>query len=306
MQKGITIFTPTYNRAYRLTRLYKSLCDQSCHAFEWLIVDDGSTDDTKEMVNYWIAENKITIRYFWQENAGKAQAHNWGVELSAMPLFVCVDSDDFLLSNAVERIFALWKEHPGKIGIICAKQRTDHKPMTYWKGDVEYCTLYDAYKKYGLEGETMLIYRTDVIRRHRFPRFEGEKFVPEAFLYDRLDQEGIMYITDEAFYVAEYLPDGYTFNMHEVQKKNPYGFQAYIIQRLKLDKKIKYVIEDTWLYIDIKEQIGDGRLIADAVYPLLTWLLCFASNSKSKMIRLKNVILNFKNVIHNYINAGRK
>lgn len=293
MKKGITIFTPTYNRAYRMPRLYRSLCDQSCHAFEWLIVDDGSTDGTKEMVHCWIAENKITIRYFWQENAGKAQAHNWGVELSVMPLFVCVDSDDFLLSNAIERIFAIWREHPGKIGIICARQGIGHTPMTCWKGDVEYCTLYDAYRKYGLAGETMLIYRTDVIRRHRFPRFEGEKFVPEAFLYDRLDQEGIMYITDEAFYVAEYLQDGYTLNMHEVLNKNPYGFQAYIIQRLKLDKKIKYIIEDTWQYIAIKEKIGDDRLMEDAVYPLLTWLLCFASDFKSKMIRLKNAISNY-------------
>lgn len=293
MKKGITIFTPTYNRAYRLPILYQSLCEQSCLEFEWLIVDDGSTDNTKELVDCWIAENKITIRYFWQENAGKAQAHNRGVELSAMPLFVCVDSDDFLLSNAVKRIFAIWKEHPNKIGIICARRGMDHEPMTYWNGSVEYCTLYDAYRKYGLTGETMLIYRTDIIRRHRFPQFEGEKFVPEAFLYDCLDQEGMMYITGESFYVSKYLPDGYTYNIDTILKKNPYGFQAYIIQRLKLDKKIKYKIEDTWQYIAIKEIMKDDRLIEDSVYPLLTCLLCFASGMKSKVNRVKNVIWNF-------------
>lgn len=292
MERGITIFTPTYNRAYRLQKLYESLCDQSCDKFEWLVVDDGSTDSTKEMVNTWRKENKILIRYFWQENAGKAQAHNLGVELAEMQLFTCVDSDDYLLPNAVERIFEIWDKNPDKIGIICARIDVDHNPITYWNGSVKYCTLYDAYRKYDLRGDTMLIYQTELIKKYRFPRFEGEKFVTEAYLYDCLDREGNMYITNEALYVTEYLPDGYTLNSHKLIQENPYGFQAYIIQRLKLDKKWKYIIEDTWQYIAVKQIIKDKCLIKDSVYPVVTCLLFL---STCFMTALRKYIRQFLN-----------
>ena len=285
MKNGITIFTPTYNRSYRLSTLYESLCKQSCREFEWVVVDDGSTDDTKVMIKKWQDEHKIIIRYFWQENAGKAQAYNLGVEVAERQLFLCVDSDDFLLCNAVEKILDLWERYPGKIGIICARLHADHELTTRWNGQVKYCTLYDAYRKYGLKGETVLIYQTDIIKKFRFPRFQGEKFVTEAYLYDRLDQEGVMYITDEAFYVAEYLPDGYTKNSQKIVEENPYGFLAYIEQRLRLDKKLKYKIIDTCQYIVYKRIVGEEDLIEDAVYPILTWVLY-------SIARLKNIFVN--------------
>ena len=118
MNQGITIFTPTYNRAHRLPVLYQSLCKQTSREFEWVVVDDGSTDDTKSLINGWIKEGKINIRYFWQENAGKAQAHNLGVEMAEKNLFTCVDSDDLLVTNAVERISKVWNECLNKIGIL--------------------------------------------------------------------------------------------------------------------------------------------------------------------------------------------
>lgn len=286
MRNGVTIFTPTYNRAYRLSTLYESLCKQSCHEFEWVVVDDGSTDNTEALINKWQDERKIIIRYFWQENAGKAQAHNLGVEVAERQLFLCVDSDDFLLSNAVERILDLWEKYPGKIGIICARLYMDGDLTTRWNNQVKFCTLYDAYRKYGLKGEAVLIYQTDIIKKFRFPRFQGEKFVTEAYLYDRLDQEGVMYITDEAFYVAEYLQDGYTKNSQKIVEENPYGFLAYIEQRLRLDKKLKYKIIDTCQYIVYKRIVGEEDLIEDAVYPILTWILY-------SVARLKNIFINF-------------
>ena len=104
----ITVFTPTYNRAYILPRLYKSLLRQTNKQFEWIIVDDGSTDNTEEKVNNWIKENKIKIKYYKQENQGKMIAHNKGVEKSEGELFVCVDSDDYLTDNAIEIITKKW------------------------------------------------------------------------------------------------------------------------------------------------------------------------------------------------------
>lgn len=273
MEEGVTVFTPTYNRAYCLPALYQSLCGQTSQKFEWLIVDDGSTDDTESLVKHWIGENKIKIRYCDQENSGKAQAHNRGVELARLQLFTCVDSDDALVSNAVERILEMWSEYPDKIGIICARMDAEYNPITQWKGKIQYCTLYNAYRKYGMRGDAMLIYQTDIIKRYKFPKFEGEKFIRESYLYDLLDQEGSMYITGEALYISEYLPDGYTRNSHRIVQENRQGYQAYLIQRLRLDKKLKYKAMDTLEYIINKQAMKDGRLIEDSVYPILTRLL---------------------------------
>ncbi len=277
MECGLTIFTPTYNRAYCLSVLYYSLCAQTVSEFEWLIVDDGSTDDTRDLVECWKQERKIKIRYFWQENTGKAQAHNRGGELARMELFTCVDSDDMLKPNAVADILSLWKQHSDQIGMISLKERSDGRPMAHWNSKVQYCTLYDAYRKYGLRGETMLIYRTALIKKYKFPAFEGEKFIQESYLYDRLDQEGTLYITNESFYRAEYLEDGYTRNNNKIFHENPHGHQAYIVQRLKLDKKLRYKILDTILYIGSKRLLKDHRMIVDSVYPVLTCSLYFPS-----------------------------
>ena len=101
----LTVFTPTYNRRELLTRAYKSLTKQTIKDFEWLIVDDGSTDHTDDEVKKWIDDGIIHIRYHYRENGGKMRAHNTGVGLADTELFLCLDSDDYLVENAVE--FAL-------------------------------------------------------------------------------------------------------------------------------------------------------------------------------------------------------
>src|SRR5690554_282230 len=106
--KRLTIFTPTYNRGDLIVRVYRSLCQQTCKNFEWLIVDDGSTDHTRTIVAQWIKDKKINIRYIYQQNGGKMRAHNTGVKNSNTELFLCVDSDDYLVENAVEEISDLW------------------------------------------------------------------------------------------------------------------------------------------------------------------------------------------------------
>ncbi len=277
MSIEITIFTPTYNRAYCLPSLYRSLCLQTCQKFEWVIVDDGSEDDTRSLIETWKKEERICIRYFWQENMGKAQAHNRGVELAEGKLFTCVDSDDVLDKDCVEKIISMWNKHPDKIGIISPKKGMDGRETAHWSGRVQYCTVYDAYRKYGLRGDAMLVYQTSIIKKYKFPILHGEKFMKESYLYDRLDQEGEMYITKESFYRAEYLADGYTLRMDSILRENPYGYQAYIIQRLKLDKKLKYKMIDTILYISSKRMVKNQRLLEDAVYPVLTCLLYFPS-----------------------------
>lgn len=278
----LTIFTPSYNRAYTLERLYDSLCKQTDRSFVWLIIDDGSTDNTDELAERFINDNKIQIRYYYQENSGKSQAQNRAVELADSELFVGVDSDDFLSPDAVEKILSHWehaKTQPDCIGLLACKcDRSAERPLT----QVNYkklpanrtLTVREAYSSGAIKGDALMIYKTSEIKRFSFPHFEGEKFVPEAYLYDKLDQIGKLFFTDEKIYIAEYLPDGYTAGMERLNFKNANGYYAYISQRLPLDRKIKDIIIDMSCYISIclvldKSVIyPDRKLLSVVLFPL--------------------------------------
>lgn len=258
--KSITIFTPTYNRKNTLKRLYESLCMQTCQEFKWLIVDDGSTDDTHDFINQCRKENLIEINYIYQKNAGKSMAHNKGVEKCDTELFSCVDSDDYLVPNAIEIILNNWKKvHENCIGIL-AFRSYENKPLTTLKKKVIYATLIELYRKYGLRGDTMLIYKTKYIAKYKFPKFDGEKFVPEAYLYDKLDQNGKLFVLKKAIYIGEYLDSGYTNNMNDLIKRNPNGYICYIKQRISLNKNVLYKYLDTIRYIAITKTLRNYRV----------------------------------------------
>lgn len=265
----ITIFTPTYNREYILERLYNSLKNQINKEFEWIIVDDGSTDNTESMVNNWQKENKVLIRYYKQENQGKPIAHNLGIEKAKGELFVCVDSDDWLKSNAVEIILNYWKKNKDKeiIGMVFPRIDDSNKYIgAIPKRNVKTATLDDFYAKYGLKGDTMLVYKTSIIKKYRFPKIEGEKFIPETYLYDKLDQEGRLIFVNEKLYVCEYLKDGYTNSAKKIIKNNPKGYSLYAKNRMKLSKNLKV------------------KYKAAAQYVLGNWL----ANTKIKILQEKN------------------
>jgi len=247
----ITIFTPTYNRAYVLPNLYKSLLRQTNKCFIWIIVDDGSTDQTKQLVQQWITERYIKIEYFNQNNQGKSMAHNKGVSLTKTELFTCVDSDDYLSADAIENILALWEKSGGgdRVGILAYKGYANGKSITEIRDKrCTYTTLRNAYSKYGLMGDTMLIFKTKVIKKFKFPYFSGEKFVPEAYLYDQIDQAGELIILRKTLYYCQYLEDGYTNNMAKLLVNNPQGYIVYIKQRLYIDLSLRDRITDTIRY----------------------------------------------------------
>lgn len=276
MIKGITIFTPTYNRGYILPQLYNSLCKQTNSSFEWLVVDDGSTDNTKELFDLWISEKKINIRYMYQKNAGKSQAHNKGVLCAQYELFSCVDSDDFITENAVDIVLDTYEKNTECIGYVFGRRTPEGKIITKWPRGLTKGRLREAYQNYGMSGDTMLVYRTEIINKYHFPHFEGEKFVPEAYLYDQIDQEGDMVFTNKNIYICQYLQDGYTASMKKVIHDNPRGYEAYIIQRLKMDTEVMHKVSDVSRYIAVKILIDKRKVLKDALYPKLTfWLYPF-------------------------------
>lgn len=233
----LTIFTPTYNRAYILPRLYKSLCSQENRNFIWLIVDDGSTDNTHELIDKWIQEKIISIEYIKQENQGKHIAHNTGVDNCKTELFLCVDSDDYLLENAVQDvIISKNKIINDKIcGIVTIKVAVNKQLMkAQLPSFIEYSSLCDLYEKYKFKGETALTFKADILKQYKFPKIEGEKFIGEDYIYSQIDENYNLYVCQDKYYVYEYLRDGYSKNIFKLIINNPKGYM--ILKKMKFDK----------------------------------------------------------------------
>ena len=272
IKEGVSVFTPTYNRAYTLSVLYESLKKQTNREFEWIVVDDGSTDDTKELIKRFMQEGELDIKYYYQENSGKHAAHNLGVKKAQRELFTCVDSDDYLADEAIQRVLDLNYEIEDCIGMVFARGYSESLPITKWNREKMKATLYDAYKKYGLKGDTMLVFKTGIIKKVSFCVFDDEKFVPESYLYDQLDGFGQLLITNEILYICKYLPDGYTASMRKTICRSPRGYEAYIKQRMVIDKTIWSLYLDSIRYVAIKYVLKDKNLLTGSTHRFLMLL----------------------------------
>lgn len=226
----ITVFTPTYNRAYILPNLYESLKRQSYKNFEWIIIDDGSTDNTESLVKEWIKEkNFFSITYKKTANKGKHCAINRGVDIAEGELFFIVDSDDFLSDNALERVI-FWentiKTKDLFVGISGNRSYFDGTLIgSTFSSDNKYldCTYIER-EKYNINGDKAEIYYTKILKKYPFPEFENENFCCEALVWLRLARDGykIRYF-NEGIYFTEYRDDGLTKNILKKYKENPKG-----------------------------------------------------------------------------------
>ena len=226
-QEKITVFTPTYNRAYILENLYRSLQRQTCTQFEWLVVDDGSSDNTGTLIETWQQENNpFPIRYHKQENGGKCRAINKGLELARGRLFLNVDSDDYLTDDAVEKILS-WEDQLPEDGNFCAvagnlgtgPNETPNTPLPgdYFDGN--------AFDRYGVvEGERAFAFYTDIHRRYLYPDCPGEKFMTEAVTWNRMAHDGYrIRFYNDIIWIYEYKPDGLTQAGDRLFWENPQG-----------------------------------------------------------------------------------
>ena len=253
----LTVFTPTYNRRELLRRAYASLTRQTVRDFEWLIVDDGSTDGTDDEVKKWIDEGLISIRYHYRENGGKMRAHNTGTSLARGELFVCLDSDDYFTDTAVEELLGAYdaaqsarKSGMPIGGVVAHKGCTDEKLLG--KNDFpadETSTLFGLYLK-GFSGETTLMYVTALLKRFPFPEIEGEKYVPEDYIYDKIDKVCVLAVLPRIVTVCEIVGGGYTETVKKLKRENVNAFYLFYEQRafitppglLKLKYLGRYVI----------------------------------------------------------------
>lgn len=291
----ITIFTPTYNRAYCLKGAYESLLRQTNDSFIWLIVDDGSTDGTKELVNTWIIENKIEIEYVYQENAGKMVAHNLAAKRCQTELFVCLDSDDQLTDTAVEEMISYWDKHKDDrddlLGIIAPKTiinevgeiiRTPRIPE-----NIIYTTGSGLYQK-GYRGETAMVFRTEILRNYPFPVQEGEKFISEVSAYDAMDEKYVMITYIHPLMKCEYREDGYSNNLLKVNVANPKGVIYVNQQRQKRLNRFSPTLMREYIAYSYIANYSSRKIISNSYYPFFCFLLLpIGYCDMKKIVKLK-------------------
>lgn len=234
----ITLFTPTYNRAAYLSILYNSLLFQTYSDFEWIIVDDGSTDHTEELIHSFIAEKKIKISYVKQKNSGKHIAMNWGAQLAKGALFFVVDSDDHLPFNSLERVIFHWDQvqklpSNQKNKIIGLAGNITLPSGEIVGGDPQYDVLDTDLILYrfqkNINGDKKEVYLTKVIQDNPFPKIENETFCPEALIFYRLaDQGNQLRFFNESIYCCDYLEGGLTLDGLKTIKRGPISsLQSY-------------------------------------------------------------------------------
>lgn len=228
----ITVFTPTYNRAYIIENLYRSLQRQTYRDFEWLIVDDGSTDNTEDVINQWQKENNFfPIRYYKKENGGKCRAINYGVDFAEGLLFFNVDSDDYLTDDALEKV-AMWEEclpknkkYCGVVGNLgTSETETPNMPWPEPYRDASLLERYEEYCEHPIDGERAWVFYTEIQKKYKYPEFDGENFITPAVTWNRMARDGyIVRVFDDIIWVYEYQPDGLTMQGNMRFIKNPAG-----------------------------------------------------------------------------------
>ena len=229
-KRTLTVFTPTYNRAHTLTRLYESLCRQSCDDFEWLVVDDGSADGTRSLISRFIDEAKFPVRYIYKENGGLYTGYNTAYANIETELNVCIDSDDYLPDNAVELIVDKWRRDGSDryAGIVGLDFYADtQKPIAgYFPEALGECYLLDLYVRRIHRGDSKQVMRTDLMRRVA-PQsgFPGEKnFNPIYMLLQVCDELPLLVVNENLCFVDYRSGDNMSSNIYRQYIDSPRSF----------------------------------------------------------------------------------
>ena len=267
----LSIITPTYNRANMLGNLYNSIVKnleknrevQQNIQVQWLIIDDGSTDNTEEVINQYISEKKIEIQYHKQENQGKMSAINNVVQYADGNLIVECDSDDIFSDNAFYDILQAYYE---------TKERNDLYGLCFLKYDLkgnnignrfqrEETTMFDLYFKEQENGEKAIVFFANIRKQYQYKIEKDEKFSTEARMYHEMDLKYKMKCINKPIMICDYKEDGYTKNIRKVFKENPYGHFAYFKEILEQHdmqgisfKKRLYVIKHYILFSYLTKQ----------------------------------------------------
>ena len=280
----ISVLTATYNRAKLLSNLYESILRNlsSNIEVEWLIMDDGSTDETKNEVDKYIKENKLPIKYFFQENQGKMQAINNLIEKSEGDLIIECDSDDYFTDNAFEVIGKEyeknWENMGNCYGICFLKYGKTWENMGK-KFINDTTTMFDLYFKEGEDGEKALVFNSQIRKQYKYELENGEKFVTEARMFHKMDDKYRIICVNEPIMICEYQNEGYTKNIDKQFKENPYGYFNYFKEILQKDmrgvtiQKRLYAIKHYILFATLTKQKNVVKQVDGILNKILVMIL---------------------------------
>lgn len=266
----LSIITPTYNRGDILRGCFESLRVQSNVDFEWIVVDDGSEDDTQSVIEQ-IRNEKVPfpISYIWKENGGKHTALNASHSFIKGKYVLILDSDDKLTPDAVETVLKEWTKYEQQtdIGIlIFLRENFEHTICAYAKDEYQPVDLLNYKRVRVISSDCCEVLKTEWFRKYPFPVFEGERFLAETALWYRVGLETRCVYINKAIYVCEYLDGGLTKSGRSMFIRNPQGcmYNSYLRmnRRCRLQERIKAGL----LYICYGFFAGEkaGKLVRNA------------------------------------------
>lgn len=249
----LTIVTPTYNRADKLPALYESLCQQTLGDFEWLIVDDGSQDDTKQVVEKMEQEGKLSISYLYKPNGGKHTALNLAIKMVKTELFFIVDSDDVLTSDAVETILSdrtrIRNHDLCGIGYLRGYDSNKVIGDLYTKDGLEDTFINERYNR-GINGDKAEVWVTKCLQEAGgFPEYPGERFVSESVLWIKMARKRKMLFRNKIIYITEYLPGGLSDSGRTLRFRCPHLMAYGSLETMSKEFSMKIRLKETLLYI---------------------------------------------------------
>ena len=299
MEKRITVFTPTYNRAHLLHSCYESLLRQSNQQFKWLIIDDGSTDATREVVEKWILDNKIEIAYIYKENGGLHTGYNTAIENIDTELSVCIDSDDWLPDNAIELILSVWDKNKSDdlAGLIGLDYTADGRIIGDVLPDGEKIEPIKLLASKNNRGDKKYVVRTSVYKEVApMPVFEGEKNFNPHYMILKLSAKYKFVSVNQPLCIVDYQDDGMSANIFKQYINSPKSFAE--LRRMIMDLPnvpFQYLCKTTIHYISSSLIVNNKGYIRKSPRKLLTVLLWPEGYLLSKYIRKNaNKILDMK------------
>ncbi|WP_418384783.1 glycosyltransferase family 2 protein [Akkermansia sp.] len=274
MKPLLTVFTPAFNRADCLRHCYESLRKQTCRDFIWLVVDDGSSDGTGDMVKEWMRAGELEIQYHYKENGGMHTAHNAAYELVSTELNVCLDSDDRMPEDAVASILQFWARHgsdrvAGMAGLD-ADAATGELIGTPFKEDAGETTLNGFYAAGG-RGDKKLVYRTALMKQlPPYPVFPGEKYVGLGYKYMLADRLAPLLTMNKVLCLVEYREDGSSRNMFRQYVLNPMGFAFLRKEGMRYQPARRRRFMEAMHYVSASLLARNPRFLRESPRPFLT------------------------------------
>lgn len=277
----LTIFTPSYNNGNHIKELYQSLLNQTCKDFEWLIVDDGSNDNTRDIVQNFQRNASFKVNYFYQENNGKYKAHYYAIHQCTTMLFCCIDADIILYENVIETMLSEWDDYKNNLSIIGIGM-----PIIYYNSCSEVIggfypdklpatgRLSELTSKYGYRGETAYMFLTEILKGLTLPDIPNEKFLTESAFYFPLNKRYKVHWLNVPVGESVYQKDGLTNNRIENEIRSPQSTLYFYKRGAIYHPLFLHRIANCCMYISWKRLTGPEDKFDERI-PILIYLFAF-------------------------------